>query len=415
MGAAVTSPQDSVFGLPLLSVSQVNDRVRRQLEDTFPTVAVTGEIGTLTTPRSGHIYFTLRDDKALLSGAIWRGVASKLPFKPAEGMRVIVVGRLTLYPQRGQYQIIASQLMPAGAGALQQALEALKRKLAAEGLFDEALKKPLPRVPFTLGVITSSTGAAVHDIIRTALSRFPRLTIRLFPVTVQGENAAAEIAEALALANTPDACDVILVGRGGGSLEDLWAFNQEEVVRAVAASMLPVISCVGHETDTTLTDLAADLRASTPTRAAELAVPVLGDLTGALEQLIRDSSAWIKQKLQAGESQLALLGGRPGLTSPDRWLQMYAQQVDELQANLNQQVNRQGEQAWHRLSLAASRLDNLSPMKILNRGYGVVQDRNDMVVRSVRSVAEQDKLTILLNDGRLSVKVKAIQDKNQKP
>ena len=248
------SEAESLFGLKPLTVRELNERVKSCLEERFEWVAVAGEIADLARPRSGHVYFTLREADAQVRAVMWKGVSARQRTPLADGMQVIALGSLTVYPPRGVYQLVVSEVVPRGLGDIRRALEALRKKLEGEGLFDPARKKALPCLPFRLAVITSATGAAVQDILRTALSRFPQLVVRVFPVRVQGVNAPAEIVRALALANTPGAADVILLGRGGGSLDDLWAFNHEEVVRAVAASRLPVkIVCPSGEKATLYT------------------------------------------------------------------------------------------------------------------------------------------------------------------
>ncbi len=401
--------QKTLFGQPVLPVSRLNERVKQHLEHTFGLVAVVGEIADLARPRSGHVYFSLSDADASLRAVMWKGPAASLPFTLRDGMKVVLVGRVTLYPPRGQYQVVVEKLLPAGAGDRSRALEAIKRRLEAEGLFSEEAKQPLPFLPFTVGVITSATGAAVHDIIRTSLHRFPRIRIRIFPVSVQGTEAPATIVKALSHANRPGACDVILLGRGGGSLEDLWAFNDEKVVRAVAASQVPLVSCVGHETDVTLSDLAADLRASTPTRAAELSVPRLQDILQRLSVLREKAGRLFEGRLELASARLEALYNRPGLRTPGRMLEDYTQALDDTINRLHAEMNNYSRRLHDKLEGCGSRLSDLNPLSIVKRGYSVTRDRSGRVVRSAASAHPGDALEIILSDGRCDVTVTKVQ------
>ncbi len=397
--------EDTAFGLKLLTVSQLNDHVQHCLEDRFGLVAVAGEIADLARPRSGHVYFTLRDPRAQIKAVLWRGFAQRLPCTLQDGGKVILVGRITLYTARGSYQIVAQEVIPRGIGEIRRALDALRRKLTSEGLFDEARKRPVPFLPLTVAVITSGSGAAVQDIIRTALSRFPRLVLRIIPVAVQGREAPGEIVRALELANRPGVADVILLGRGGGGVEDLWAFNAEEVVRAVAASQIPVVSCVGHETDVTLSDLAADVRASTPTRAAEVAVPVLTDIQARLDAGRDRAVRAVRSLVGRLESSLQIVAARPGLRQPARRLQEAGQYLDELLARLEDTICTVGQSAYNRLSFLATRLESLSPLEALRRGYTVTRFPSGRLVRSVMAVKPGDRLEIRFCDGFCGVDV----------
>lgn len=398
------------FGLRILTVSQLNDQVKQCLEERVGTVAVAGEVADLARPKSGHLYFTLCDARAQVRAVMWRGMAERLPFALADGMKIIVVGETTVYGPRGSYQIIAAEIVPRGIGELRRALEELTRRLRAEGLFDPARKKALPFLPLRLAVVTSATGAAVHDIIRTALARFPALTLRILPVRVQGSGAPEEIVRALARADDPAVCDAILLGRGGGSLEDLSAFNVEAVVRAVAACRLPVVSCVGHETDVTLSDLAADVRASTPTRAAEIAVPVLEDLLERLAALCARAARAASAVREACASDLALLAARPALAEPDRRLEDLGQYVDELASRLDDGLCTVGQKVYNSLELRVSRLRNLNPLATLGRGFTVTRDRAGRVLRSARAVAPGDRVEIRFADGVCDADVRACRE-----
>lgn len=281
---------DTTGNIPEYTVSELSQAVKRSVEGSFQRVRVRGEVSRLAQPRSGHLYFRLKDEDAVIEAVCWRGVAAGLRYPPEDGLEIICSGRLTTYPGRSQYQIIVDHVEPAGEGALLKLLEDRRKALAAEGLFDEDRKQPLPYLPGVIGVVTSPTGAVIRDILHRLADRFPRHVL-LWPVSVQGDKAAAEIAHAIAGFNAiepggPVPCpDLLIIARGGGSLEDLWAFNEEVVVRAAAASQIPLISAVGHETDTTLIDFASDLRAPTPTAAAEIAVPVRAELTARMQEL----------------------------------------------------------------------------------------------------------------------------------
>jgi len=401
---------EQAFGLRILTVSQLNERVRACLEEHVGTVAVAGEIADLARPKSGHVYFTLCDARAQVRAVMWRGLAERLPFALRDGLKIIVVGETTIYGPRGSYQIVAVEIVPRGVGELKRALEELRRRLRAEGLFDPSRKKALPFLPLRIAVITSATGAAVHDIIRTALARFPALTLRVLPVRVQGAGAPEEIIGALARADDPAVCDVILLGRGGGSLEDLSAFNVEAVVRAVAACRLPVVSCIGHETDTTLSDLAADVRASTPTQAAEMAVPVLEDLLERLAAHRARAARAASALRETCASDLALLAARPALAEPERRLEDLGQYVDEFAARLEDGLCRVGQKVYNSLDLHVSRLRSVNPLATLSRGFTVTRDRAGKVLRSARAVAPGDRVEIRFADGFCEAEVRASRE-----
>ena len=325
-----TAPLDS--NLPEYTVSQISTALKRTVESTFERVRIRGEISGLKRASSGHIYLTLKDDKAVLDGVIWRNSAAKLSFDPEDGLETVAEGRLTTYAARSRYQIVIDRLEPAGIGALLALLEERRKKLSDEGLFDEARKRRLPYLPTTIGVITSPTGAVIRDILHRLRDRFPRQVI-LWPVLVQGKGAAEQIAaaiegfNALTLQNKIPRPDLLIVARGGGSVEDLWAFNDEIVVRAAAQSTIPLISAVGHETDTTLIDFAADRRAPTPTAAAEIAVPVRADLLVAIAELERQMLTAITRTVT--ESRRAIDSMAYGLPNPDAVIGDATQRLDE--------------------------------------------------------------------------------------
>ena len=338
------------------SVSELSRALRRTVEDAYSLVRVRGEISGWKRHTSGHCYFTLKDTDAALDGVMWRGTASGLAFRPEDGMEVVATGRLTTFAGRSKYQIVAERLEPAGVGALLAQLERLKAKLAAEGLFDAARKRPLPFLPATIGVVTSPTGAVIRDILHRLADRFPSRVI-LWPVAVQGPGAAAQVAAGVAGLNAlpaADRPDLIIVARGGGSIEDLWAFNEEVVVRAVAASAIPTISAVGHETDTTLADFAADRRAPTPTAAAEMAVPVRVELAAQLAALAARQARAMARHGAAAAERLAMTAAR--LPRPGALLAPPAQRLDDLAERLPRGLERAALAAAHRLSGVRARL-----------------------------------------------------------
>ncbi|ANK82944.1 MAG: exodeoxyribonuclease VII large subunit [Rhizobiales bacterium NRL2] len=324
------APNDSGSNVPAFTVSELSQKLKRTLEDAFGHVVLRGEISGFKRAASGHLYFGLKDDKAVIDGIVWRGQAAKLNFRPEDGLEVLCRGRVTSYPARSKYQIVVESMEPAGEGALMALLEQRRRKLQAEGLFAAERKRPLPWLPEIIGVVTSPTGAVIRDILHRLQDRFPRRVI-VWPVLVQGETAAEQVARAVEGFNrftAPDRPDLLIVARGGGSIEDLWAFNEEVAVRAVAESEIPVISAVGHETDTTLIDHAADRRAPTPTAAAEMAVPVRAEIAMQVGDLSRRSLGALR-RLQA-ERRNALTGLARGIVDPRRLLQQHGQRLDDL-------------------------------------------------------------------------------------
>ncbi len=335
----VTGAETAFAELATLSVRQVNELVRGAITRYLPpTLHVLGQISNLATPSSGHLYFTLKDDYAELRCVMWRSAAAELKFEPEDGLAVIATGGIDVYPQRGSYQLIVRRLEPRGVGALEIAFRQLKERLGREGLFDPGRKRPLPRIPERIAVVTSPTGAAICDIIQTLGRRYPPVEILIFPVRVQGEGAAREIAAAIGAINEHTAAlggiDVLIAGRGGGSLEDLWAFNEEIVARAIVASRIPVISAVGHEVDVTISDLVADVRAPTPTAAAELVAPTVADLREALENCVMCVQRAARHGLELLAGRLLTTLAYDGLARPMGRLRVRAQFIDELQHRL---------------------------------------------------------------------------------
>lgn len=389
--------------MKVITISQLNRYVKTLLEGdrNIAAVMIGGEISNFTNHyKSGHLYMSLKDDNALVRAVMFRGAASKLTFTPENGMKVIVKARVSLYEKDGSYQLYIDAMQPDGVGALQIAYEQLKKKLAAEGLFDEAHKRPLTRYPRTVAVITSPTGAAVRDILNVLGRRYPLARVLFAPVLVQGDGAPPQIVDALARVNAIDEVDAIIVGRGGGSLEELWAFNDERVARAVYASRVPVISAVGHETDFTICDFVADLRAPTPSAAAELAVPDTAALLHRLSSLREHSEQLLQMALAREGHRLKLLAEKRCLRSPLFYVEERQMRLDLLTQSLVAATTRQTQQAGRRLAADAAKLDALSPLKVLGRGYAIPY-KDGSVVGSVADATTGDHLQIRLCDGEL--------------
>lgn len=390
----------------VISVSDITRQIKSSLELRFPRVWIQGEISNFKRHTSGHLYFTLKDEGAQISATMWRSRAGSLLFAPEDGMKVIARGGITVYPPRGSYQIDVDQLTPVGVGELQVAFERLKQKLASEGLFDESRKRPLPELPSRIGVITSPTGAALHDI-RTVLNRrFPAIELILIPVRVQGPGAAEEIAGAIQDMNRYGEIDVLIVGRGGGSLEDLWAFNEEIVARAIYASDIPVVSAVGHEIDFTIADFVADLRAATPSAAAELVVPDRVELL----ELIRNNEYTMRQALgqliSAGKERIASLLASYALNRPKDMLREYVQRVDELHRNLGMSMTHGYQRSRQDVESLSKRLAGLGPQNVLKRGYAIIHgDRR--IVTHAHELKRDDVATIEFQDGKVATKVQS--------
>ncbi|MFO7594053.1 MAG: exodeoxyribonuclease VII large subunit [Pseudomonadota bacterium] len=441
----------------IYTVSRLNREARTVLEGSFPLLWVEGEISNLARPRSGHIYFSLKDEFAQVRCAMFRMRAMNLNFRPTDGMRVLARVKVGLYEPRGEYQLVAEHLEEAGDGALRRSFEALKQRLDKEGLFDESRKRPLPVMPQRIGVVTSPSGAAIRDILTVLRRRFPAIEVVIYPVAVQGEGAGSEIANMIRLAGRRNECDVLIVGRGGGSLEDLWAFNEEAVARAIHDSPLPVVSAVGHEVDVTIADFAADVRAPTPSAAAELLSP---DRQAWLERMQRVETRLrqlINMQLQQRRQQLLALHKR--LKHPGRRLQDNAQRLDELEMRLTQaqrhqlrhklarldtlrvrlthhnpatrlaqleQKHRELARRLHqaiqlrlqllqqRLEGQAHALETVSPLATLSRGYAIVsQVKTDRVIHSSDDVKPGAAIRARLHRGSLLCRVEEID--NEKP
>ncbi len=442
----------------VLTVTELTRRVKELVEGKFPDVWVEGEISNLGVAPSGHVYFTLKDAGAQLSAVMWRPVAGKLTSKPADGLQVVVAGNLSVYEKRGQYQLICTQLMPKGFGALQIAFEQLKGKLAAEGLFDLARKRSIPVLPQRIGLVTSPTGAAIRDFLNIIGRRYPNLHIIVNPVRVQGDGAAEEIAAAVDQFNTLNLVDVIIVTRGGGSLEDLWAFNEEIVARSLARSRIPTISAVGHEIDFTIADFVADLRAPTPSAAAELVVKAKDEFLTVLRQhqqrlnkdlrfqisearqrlahcILRQPAALVRQyqqqvddlrhrldqgtgnTLDAKRARLETASEKFKLLSPQALLRGWRQGLDAQAHRFDAIIGRHQQDFRQRLVHLAGKLDLLSPKSTLSRGYSITRLADGRIIRSVKAVKAGQTVRTIVLDGAFGSVVSSpvsVENENRK-
>lgn len=397
----------------VVTVSTLVLLLQELVEDNFVEVLVQGELSNVSQAVSGHYYFTLKDKTSQIKCAMFRSHARALRFKPTDGLAVICRGRVSVYPQRGDLQLLVEGIEPEGVGQLQLAFDQLKTKLEAEGLFLAQKKQPLPPFPKTIGIVTSPTGAAIRDILQVLQRRSAGVRILLAPTRVQGEGAAEEISEAIALLNRDGNSDVLIVGRGGGSREDLWPFNEEIVARAIAASKIPVISAVGHEVDTSISDLVADLRAPTPSAAAELVVQNRLELERHLDQLTLRLAGQMKSRLTLLKSHLGGLEKR--LKAPAELLQLQRLQLQQLVFRLEQGIHENISQKKNHLHLLCSRLDALSPLNVLTRGYAIVKHlKSGELVHGVRQIRNQDELQISFADGAVTATVTEIDTKGIK-
>ncbi len=395
----------------VLTVSQLNRYIKSIIEQDFnlQTVFVGGEISNFKRHyASGHLYMTIKDGQSQIKAVMFRSAADRLKFQPEDSMSVIIKGRISVFERDGQYQLYIDDMQPDGAGALGVAFEQLKKKLAAEGLFDESRKKPIPGFPERVGVITSDTGAAVRDIINVISRRCPITEIVLCPAAVQGQYAAGQIRNAIELFNLKKAADVLIVGRGGGSVEDLWAFNEEIVARAVAASEIPIISAVGHETDFTICDFAADLRAPTPSAAAELAVP---DIQSLLERL--NSSEYrmrtaVESRMKNSLSALRLAESRLKNLSPASYVENLSVRFDRASMAMNAAAAKRFEEKKADFGKVCAKLDALGPLKILSRGYGIAT-KDGKIITDANSVKMNDNIEVKLGRGALECRVTEVK------
>ena len=391
----------------VLSITQLNEYIRGRMDadPLLNQVAVRGEISNYKQYPSGHHYFTLKDESGALKCVMFKGNAIRLRFRPENGMKVIAMGKVSVFPRDGAYQLYCTAMAMDGIGDLYAAFEQLKRKLESQGLFDSRHKKPLPKYPGIIGIITSSAGAAVHDMLRILRKRYPLTYVRLLPVRVQGVEAPGEIAAAIRYANYYKLADLLIVGRGGGSIEDLWAFNDERVAHAIYESEIPVISAVGHEPDVTISDFVADLRAATPSNAAELAVPNKDALQQNLDSMTAAMVAGLNRHIRAAQQHLNVLAQSQALRSPDAYLEQQEKSLELLTNRMvaaqNQNITRKNNQ----YIAAVSKLDAMSPLKVLARGYAMAQNEHGEVIRSVQQVQLGERITVSLSDGKLSTTV----------
>jgi exodeoxyribonuclease VII large subunit len=383
------------------TVTELTRSVKENLEEAFPTVWVEGEISNYLLHSSGHRYFSLKDENAQLRGTIWRGVGQSLTFEPEDGIKVHAFGNLTVYEKRGEYQLNVLKLLPVGRGALEIAFQRLKEKLFKEGLFDEEHKKPIPEFPQKIGIVTSPTGAAIQDMLKIFGRRFPPVELYLYPAQVQGERAREEIGEGIRAFNEWGEVEVIIVGRGGGSLEDLWAFNEEEVARSIYASKIPVVSAVGHEIDFTIADLVADLRAPTPSAAAEMVVPDKEELEIFVKNIRERIVGLCAHQLEQYQNRLDAVLGSYGLRKPADWVTQKMQVVDELARRSEIALMHRFEKSELELKSAALRLASLSPKAVLARGFSIVRRLPDQkLVRGYKEVGTGDKVELTFSAGK---------------
>lgn len=391
--------------LPVFSVSQITSLIKEILETSFRTITIEGEISNWRPSSSGHIYFTLKDNVSQIKAVIFRSAAYKLSFSPKDGDKVRCTGNLTVYAAQGNYQIVVSKMEPAGTGNILQMLEERKQKLAAEGLFDSEKKRPLPLFPQTIGVVTSPTGAAIRDILNIAKRRNPKINIIVLPAIVQGDGAAQTIIRMIEIANFYKLCDILIVGRGGGSLEDLLPFSEENVVRAVSSSNIPVISAVGHEIDWALCDYAADFRAPTPSAAAEMAIPVLEDIKIELQDYKEDLYNNINRIVK--NTRLLIKSFNPdSLEIKFRNIQQpLLNRFENAKINLFENIKNKIKDYRNIISNSKTILENASPQTILERGYSMVTDKKGNVIRNENQVSAGDEIKITLAKGKLSASV----------
>lgn len=391
----------------IFTVGQINRYIRNLLENDFilSSLLVKGEISNFKAHSSGHLYFTLKDASGALSCVMFRQDAAGLPFEPENGMQVVVYGHISLYEKTGQYQLYAEFMEPLGIGALQVAFEQLKEKLAAEGLFDGDFKREIPKNPSCIAVITSPTGAAVRDILQIVKRRDPNVKVAIFPTLVQGEQAAADIVRSLKLVNEWGKADVIILGRGGGSMEDLWCFNDENVARAVFASEIPVISAVGHETDFTITDFVADMRAPTPSAAAELATTPLTERREAFHRLELRLERDVSALLTSCRRRLDLLKSRPVMERPLERIYRTMMDVEETQQRLDKEMTNRLMQRAERWQYLTNRLEAASPLAVMSRGYVMAVTSSGKLLTSVKQAEVGDRVTLHLQDGKMETNI----------
>lgn len=396
----------------IYSITQINAYIQGRMNEDpmLAQVAVRGEISNYKLYPSGHHYFTLKDEQSALKCVMFKGNAMSLRFRPASGMKVIALGRISVYPRDGQYQLYVSSMAMDGIGDLYATFEALKKKLSQQGLFDPAKKKPIPKYPQTIGIVTSSAGAAVHDILRILRRRYPLCSVRLLPVRVQGAEAPEEIVSAIRYANAHDLADLLIVGRGGGSIEDLWAFNDERVAYAIYESHIPIISAVGHEPDVTIADYVADLRAATPSNGAELAVPDREALAQNLDAFSAAMTGALNRQLRLASQRLEGLAASPALRSPTGYLDRREKDLGLLKEKLLAAQNRELSKAQQKYVANVAKLDAMSPLKVLSRGYAMAQKETGELIRSVKQTTTGESIVVSLADGKLNASILSIKE-----
>jgi exodeoxyribonuclease VII large subunit len=408
-----------------LSVWELTSQIKDLIEAAFPAVWVAGEVSNFARPQSGHCYLTLKDERAQLRAVMWRGVAARLRFDLHDGLEVICRGRLDVYAQRGSYQLIIEDIVPRGMGVLELALRQLREKLAREGLFDPARKRPLPPQVRRIAVVTSPTGAAIHDFLQVLGRRWRGADVLVVPVRVQGEGAAREIAAAIETVNRLNQrglaerqmrllpafrpFDCLVVTRGGGSMEDLWAFNEEPVVRAIAASQIPVVSAVGHEIDVTLADLAADVRALTPSEAAERVVPAAEELVAQLRQVEQRLAAALRRRAEAGRARLDAIARHAAFRRPYQRVFELARRLDELDARAVRALRGRMRFARQRIDTVAAHLESLSPLAVLRRGYSLTQRTADgQMIRAAAELSPGDEIATRFASGQAISRIERV-------
>lgn len=399
----------------ILSVSQINEYIRALIsrDEILSMVIVRGEISNLTLHRTGHIYFTLKDEGSVIKSVMFRSSVGRVKFALKEGMNVIVYGRISVYPASGQYQLYAEDIQPDGIGALYIAYEQIKEKLAAEGLFDQSRKKPIPKLPATVGIITSPTGAAIHDMINVISRRFPLTKILLYPALVQGDNAYKTLIEGLEFFNREKNADVIIIGRGGGSMEDLWAFNSVDLAYAVARSEIPVISAVGHESDFTICDFVADLRAPTPSAAAELAVPDSFTVKHFISDSARAMEKQLTNQIQQYRKNIMALSSSRVLTSKEALLDEYKMKLGIISDKLDSGIDAIINNKITRYQILTAKLGAISPLNTLSRGYAIVQNENGKTISRIGDINENDIINISLANGAARASVIEIKQNSE--
>lgn len=394
----------------ILSVTQINEYIRALIngDEILSMITARGEISNLTFHRSGHIYFTLKDEGGVLKAVMFRSNAQRVRFALKEGMNVIVYGRISIYTPSGQYQLYAENIQPDGIGALYVAYEQIKQRLADEGLFDQSRKKTVPRFPATVGIVTSPTGAAIHDMINVMSRRYPAAKLLLYPALVQGDTAYKSLISGISYFNEQKCADVIIIGRGGGSLEDLWAFNNVELAYAIARSEIPVISAVGHESDFTIADFVADLRAPTPSAAAELAVPDALALRSTLNYDLSLLEKTIITRIERYKKDLNLLASSKVLTSKQELLDTYRMNISITSDKLDASIEKIISAKRFEFSISAAKLDSISPLNTLARGYAIVQESSGRALSSIDGISIGDIIDIRLSNGVIEANVEKI-------